>query len=299
MSDPGAQSPERPKVVYVIGAGHSGSTILGLTLGNCDGLFFAGEVARWLRYDGRPPLEGEERARLWRQVRGLVDVPPELLRLGARPLERSTALFRIGTWGAQWRRRTRYRRVTQDIYRAIARATGASYVIDTSHFPRRAHHLQKLEGIDLYLLFLVRNPQSVVASYGRENVPHKQTWKTGTANAYLWLTYLLSVVVFLRQPRSRRLFVRHESFVEDPQTVIAQILDCVGSSAQVPDLSALRTGLAFQGNRLLRQDVVALKAHPEEPPRGSPLTSLAHLPWRAVFALMRPAATVARRGGEP
>jgi hypothetical protein len=294
-----AQQEKRPKVVYVIGAGHSGSTILGLTLGNCDGVFFAGEVARWLRYDGRPLLEGEERAELWRQVREQVEVPPELLRLGARPLEQSTALFRVGTWAAQRRRRARYRRVTQDVYGAIARVTGASHIVDTSHFPRRAHQLQKLDGIDLYLLFLVRNPQSVVASYGRENVPHKQTWKMGTANAYLWLTYLLSVIVFLRQPRGRRLFVRHESFVADPQAVIAEILDHVGSSAEVPDLTALETGLAFQGNRLLRQDVVALKAHPEEPPRGSRLTSLAHLPWKAVFALMRPAAATGGQGSEP
>jgi hypothetical protein len=298
MSGARAQRAERPKVVYVIGAGHSGSTILGLTLGNCDGVFFAGEVARWLRYDGRPLLQGEERARLWRQVREQVDVPPDLLRLGARPLEQSTALFRVGTWAAQRRRRARYRRVTEDVYRAIARVTGASHVVDTSHFPRRAHHLQKLDGIDLYLLFLVRNPQSVVASYGRENVPYKQTWKMGTANAYLWLTYLLSVIVFMRQPRSRRLFVRHEAFVADPQAVIGQILDCAGSCAEVPDLTALRTGLAFQGNRLLREDLVALRPHPEEPPRGSPLTALAHLPWRAVFALMRPAAAPGRRRPE-
>jgi hypothetical protein len=290
---------ERPKVIYVIGAGHSGSTILGLTLGNCEGVFFAGEVARWLRYDGRPLLEGEDRAELWRRVRELVDVPPDLLRLGARPLEQSTALLRVRTWPAQRRRRARYRRVTQDLYRAIAHVTGASQIVDTSHFPRRARQLQKLDGVDVHLLFLVRNPQSVVASYGRENVPHKQTWKMPTANAYLWLTYLLSVGVFLRQPRARRLFVRHEAFVADPQAVIGEILASIGSTAAVPDLAALETGLAFQGNRLLRQDVVALKAHPEEPPRGSRLTSLVHLPWKAVFALLGPTTTAAGRRREP
>src|SRR5258708_10107553 len=92
MGELRAPAGERTKVVYVIGAGHSGSTILGLTLGNCDGVFFAGEVARWLRYDGRPPLEGEERAELWRRVREQVDGPPQLLRPGARALEQSSAL---------------------------------------------------------------------------------------------------------------------------------------------------------------------------------------------------------------
>ncbi len=281
---------ERTKVVYVLGAGHSGSTILGLTLGNCEGVFFAGEVARWLRYDGRPLLEGEERERLWARVRKRVEVPPELLKRGARPLEQSTALLRVRTWPAQWRRRRAYRRVTRDVYRAIAEVTGAGHVVDTSHFPRRARHLQRIEEIDLYLLFLVREPQSVVASYGVEGVPHKQTWKAPAANAYLWLTYLLSLGVFLRQPRAKRLFVRHEAFIADPAGVLGQILQAICSSSEIPDLSALQTGLAFQGNRLLRTDVVALKAHPEEPRGGSPATRLLHLPWRIAFGLLRPAA---------
>ena len=288
---------ERTKVVYVIGAGHSGSTILGLTLGNCEGVFFAGEVARWLRYDGKPLLEGAERERLWARIREHVEVPPELSKRGARPLEQSTALLRVRTWPAQWRRRRAYRRVTGEIYRAIAEETGATHVVDTSHFPRRARQLQRIEEIDLYLLFLVREPQSVVASYGVENVPHKQTWKAPAANAYLWITYLLSIGVFLRQPRAKRLFVRHEAFIADPAGVLRQILQTIGSQAGIPDLSALQTGLAFQGNRLLRTDVVALKAHPEEPRGGSPVTRLLHLPWRIVFALLRPAAAATDPGG--
>src|SRR5258708_15574222 len=109
MGELRAPAGERTKVVYVIGAGHSGSTILGLTLGNCDGVFFAGEVARWLRYDGRPPLEGEERAELWRRVREQGDVPPQLLRLGARALEQSSAPLRPRTPRAPRRRGPRSR----------------------------------------------------------------------------------------------------------------------------------------------------------------------------------------------
>src|SRR5258707_3447159 len=94
MGELRAPAGERTKVVYVIGAGHSGSTILGLTLGNCDGVFFAGEVARWLRYDGRPPLEGEERAELWRRGREQVRRPAEPPFLGVRALGQREPLLR-------------------------------------------------------------------------------------------------------------------------------------------------------------------------------------------------------------
>lgn len=289
----------KPKVLFVMGAGHSGSTILGMTLGNCADVFFAGEIARWLRYDGKPRLPGEERARFWSEVRGQVEVDPELLGRPARWIEQSSGAFRPRRWRVQRRLRAPYRRATEDLYRAIARTSGSAYVVDTSHFPRRARHLQALDGIDLHLLFVVRNPQSVVASYARENVPHKQTWKMPTTNAYLWLTYLLSVLVFLRHPRERRLFVSHEAFVADPGGVVREILDCAGSDAPLPDLDRLDTGLAFQGNRLLRTDVVSLKGRPERPSKGSRITALVHLPWSAIFSRLGPSAKAAGRDLTP
>jgi len=286
-----AEPAEKTKVVYVMGAGHSGSTILGLTLGNCAGIFFAGELARWLRWDGKSPLPGAERAQFWGKVRQQLDVTPELLGRQARPLEQSSALFRVGSWRAQRRLRGRYRRLTGDLYRAIAAASGVTHVVDTSHFPRRARELQAMDTIELYLLFAVRNPQSVVASYGRDNVAHKQTWEMRTTNAYLWLTYVLSLVVFLRHPRERRLFLRHEAFIANPAGVLQDILDCIEVQADIPDLSALKTGVAFQGNRLVRKDVVALNGRPDKSPRGSRLTAALHLPWAAIFSRLQPAAT--------
>lgn len=278
------------KAIYVMGAGHSGSTILGMTLGNCDGVFFAGEIARWLRYDGKPRLPGSERAEFWRRVRAGVAVPEELLGHGARALEQSSAAFRPLSRIRQRRLRRSYRRATADVFASIAREADASFVVDTSHFPRRARELQDNEGVELYLVYVVRDAQSVIASYGKEGVAHKQTWKMSTANAYLWLTYALSLPVFRRQPRERRLFVRHEDFVAEPGRVVEQILRMAGSEAPVPDLGALRTGLAFQGNRLLRtEETISLHGRPERPRRGSRVTALVQLPWRPVFARLRPA----------
>ena len=56
-------SPEKPKVLYIIGAHRSGSTVLGVTLGNCADMFFAGELHSWLSRGGVPSFGGwRERA---------------------------------------------------------------------------------------------------------------------------------------------------------------------------------------------------------------------------------------------
>ncbi len=288
---------EDPKVLYVIGAGRSGSTILGITLGNCDGVFYAGELDKWLRRSGEPPLGGEEREGFWARVREQIDVEPELLRKNARPLEQSMAVMHPRTWRAQRRLAARYRRFSAMLYATVARTAGATHVVDTSHFPRRARQLQLTQGIELYLLFAVRDPQSVVASWGRDDVIEPQFSEART-NAYLWLTYLLSLVVFLRHPRRRRLLVRHEDLLADPAAVIGDILARSGNSSPMPDFQALRTGIPFQGNRVAREEVVALNP-PSKPPPRRKLTAIAQLPWRAVFAVIGPVAGRAGSGARP
>ncbi len=292
----------RPQVVYVMGSGRSGSTILGVALGNCDGVCYAGELDNWLVRSGTPVLGGLERTRFWSTVRDDVPGASELFGSTAqRDLERSFAPFRIHRWRARRGLREGYRRVTEDLYRAVARAAGVTHVVDTSHFPLRARELQALSGIDLYLVFLVRDPRSVVDSFNmylnRNDVAERRLRILST-NANLWLTHLLSVLVFLRQPRERRVLLRHEEFLADPEGMLRQIIERVGSDAELPDLTSLSTGFPLNGNRLLSADVVSLKRRAAVPRRGSRMTALLQLPWTAVFSRLGPVASASpSRGG--
>src|SRR5437588_293966 len=113
----------RPRVIYVMGAGRSGSTILGVTLGNCENVFYAGELDAWLPRSGEPQVDDRERERFWRGVRENVDGGSELFGWQAqRSLERSTSLFRVHRWAARRRLRASYRRVAENLYRAVSRA---------------------------------------------------------------------------------------------------------------------------------------------------------------------------------
>ena len=250
--------PSKPKVIYVMGAGRSGSTILGVALGNCDGIFFAGELDKWLPRAGEPTRKDAARVAFWERVRARMG-DPEIL-VGARPrryLERSSALFRVDCLRARSRLRATYREATSELFAAIAAAAAADYVVDSSHYPLRAHELQSLAEIELYLVLLVRAPQSVVASFARDDVAERRFGPV-TTRAYLLLTYLLSARVFRAQPAERRLVLFYEDLLEDPVGVLGELLERVGSPAQVPDLSALATGVPLHGNRLLGVEVVAL-----------------------------------------
>src|SRR5690349_8153866 len=121
---PGAEK-GRPKVIYVMGAGRSGSTILGVTLGNCAGVFYAGELDAWLPRSGAPQLDDATRVRFWGGVREHVEGATELFGKEAQvSIERSIALFRLHKWPARRRLRAAYREVTERLYRAVSSAAG-------------------------------------------------------------------------------------------------------------------------------------------------------------------------------
>jgi hypothetical protein len=302
MAEPAAReshlpsATERPQVLYVMGAGRSGSTILGVTLGNCENVFYAGELDAWLARSGEPLLDDPPRARFWAEVREQVQGAPALFgRDAERAIERSMSLLRPRMWPRRRRLRAPYREVAERLYRAVSHTAGTPLIVDTSHYPLRARELQRLGGIELHLLYLMRDPRSVVASFNRKDVA-QYTKATLTTNVYLWLTNLLAAWVFLRQPAERRLFVRYEDFIADPERVLGDILGQVGAERLPPDFSALRTGVPFQGNRLIRSETIALQRGAPAKRDSSAITTLLQLPWTILLSRLRPVAGAASGG---
>src|SRR5436190_1602649 len=269
----------RPRVIYIMGAGRSGSTILGVSLGNCADLVYAGELDKWLARAGRPLSSDEREARFWGAVRERLDGASKASGADARALDRSSSLFRLRDLRRRRRVRARYREIAGALYRAVSLTAGVSRIVDTSHYPLRARELQAVPDIELYLVLLVRDPHGVVASFSRRDVP-EPTFGVLKTNAYLWLTHALSVWVFLRQPRERRMLVRYEGFVASPQKTVAQILALVASQSPLPDFSSLEVGVPFVGNRLVRADEpIAVSGASESPARRSRATTVLQLPW--------------------
>ncbi len=296
MNEPGPDEPQ--KLAYVMGAGHSGSTILGITLGNCDGFFYAGELEEWLMTSERPRWGAADRQDFWSAVKDRVHGAEGLFGGAAnRCLERSSSTLRPSLWRERQRLRPLYRRVAEDLIRAVADVAQAQYVVDTSHFPLRARELRQLRGIELYLIYLVRDPRDVVASNTRELSPHEVAeirWRRLTMNGKLWLTQLLALRTFLSHPPEQRMLVRHEDFLDDPRGVTRQILDMLGSEAELPDFQALTVGAPLQGNQLIRSESVAIRRPRSHRPPHDDATQIAQAIWEPLLGRLRPTAKRAR-----
>jgi len=259
------------EVVFIMGAARSGSTLLGVLMGQAEGVFYAGELCDWTQRNG---VSSVPRSRpFWEQVRSRTGpLPPEAGQY-KRLFEHPAGLWR--PWARQ-RLRPGYERTTNEMLEAVTAESGCPTVIDSSHYPRRARALRRLLGRDrVRLVYLVRRPSSVVRSF--RSTGDKSAV---SANAYLLVVGLLTWLTYLTHPRSRRAIVSYERLTEAPLEVGAAAL---GRSLDGIDPSRLTLPPVLVGNRFVKVSdrvEVRLAERPPTPTAQDRITDLVQWPWR-------------------
>lgn len=287
--------PSRPQVVFVMGVGRSGSTILDLFLGQHPQVQSAGElcnivkdgwlrkelcscrlpvpqcplwsevIARWTTHSGvrledyerLRSLVEEERRTLWQMFRR---ASPEQIELGCK-VHGNFLTY------AQW---------TAGLYRALSEVTGKPLVLDSSKNPARALALtliaQRLDLIDLDLIHLVRDVRGFAWSNkksfrsGQEpgvtrDIPARPIGKS----ALVWIIVnTLADWVRRRHETNRRLILRYEDFVADPVNTVLQLAGFLGVSPRpwidlLGSAQPLKPGHVVAGNRLRMQTQITLR----------------------------------------
>jgi len=248
-----ARGAEQLKIVYLMGAGHIGSTVIDVVLGSHPQLESMGELWKlapaWLAGAERSCACGESVhvCPFWKEAR-----KAWAERVGDDDLARYISLMqrfegsRAG-WARLLRSATRptpafqeYVRRNTALYQAIQQVGGKPFVVESSLSPRRAFVLALSPEIDLYLIHLVRDGRGVIWSLknpAKRSVRQSFSGKPAWATTKYWVTAnLQSAFVFSRQRADRRLRLRYEDFVADPRAALGRIGAWIGE-----DLSGLLT----------------------------------------------------------
>lgn len=236
------------KVLSVVGPGRSGTTILAAVLGEADGVVDVGEL-RWLWRRGLlerricgcgvPPEECPVWSEVLAKVLAAEDVP--LLEFARRvdAAQRVLAsrrhrlrVLRRAAGGRTWHRLDEVRAVTGRLIEAVADVTGARVVIDSSKRAQDAAVLTGLDGVEHYVLHVVRDPGAVAFSWGRRDKQVRFADGTRTmdtrgllSSLNRWVESLFGAAVLRRYvPEKRWMFLRYEDFAREPRAAIARIL---------------------------------------------------------------------------
>jgi Sulfotransferase family len=233
-------------VLFVVGSGRSGSTLLDLLLGQIGGFFSTGELHS-LWWAGI--LEGRRcgcglsvnDCPVWRGViaRSSADGLPRSDALRVTRLQRSVP-GPVGAWflahgrGRPREDLDRYGRRLVETYRGIAEASGARVVVDSSKHPGVGALLPRLAGIRPFFVHLVRDPRGVAHSWRRRK---PATDRYGTlemerfyagASAGRWVLEQAAGRALCRANPGSSLEMRYEDLARDPTREVGRILAMVG-----------------------------------------------------------------------
>jgi hypothetical protein len=247
----------RPKVLFIGGAGRSGTTLLELMLGTGPSFFAAGELTHlWERGCVQNQLCGcgvpFRDCAFWRGVTDRLNPASwqELVEL--RYFCCSLPRILLGTLCAALLTRRnrsrleRYARAMTDLYESIRSVSQCDIVIDSSKYPAEAFLLNFWADVDVYVVHLIRDPRSVVYSWQRKKIRPEIHWKTELMPRYStgkiaagWTTYNLAFhCLGLRNPRYIK--VLYEDLVRDPQRELDRIIEWLGVDPS--GTAALHTG---------------------------------------------------------
>jgi hypothetical protein len=243
------------KVLYVVGLGRSGSTILSNSLGQIPGFFSGGELNFIWRHNvienrlcgcGRPFRECPVWSKVMDEAFGGMDAvdPREMMRLQ----NSGTRTRHIPSMLTEGGRRSLAGRLEKllisygRLYEAIGTVTGSRVVVDSSKEPAHGFAMGMVPGVDFYVLHLIRDPRAAAYSWSKKKPqPDTDTREhmvrfSPTKSSALWDSWNASAEALWRRTPQRYLRLRYEDFVADPRKSFEKILALVGEPDAEPPL---------------------------------------------------------------
>ena len=228
-----------PRILYVVGCGHSGSTLLDMLVSTHSRIFSAGEAKMFRRSPETVCTCGAERwysCPFWKRVdeRMRADGEPGL---GHESIEHGDP----EVFSAYNRR----------FFRAISAESGCDVVLDSS---KDFSRLKSFLNSDLHVevIHLIRDPRGVVFSGLRKGRPIR-----GVSKKYV-RTHVSAARALLDVPHIE---VRYEDLAREPEREVARILEHLGLEFEPDQLAGWRRieRHNFGGNRMRLDDTETIR----------------------------------------
>lgn len=259
----------KKKVIYIVGTGRSGTTVIDIVLGNNDDIFSCGELVRYSELRAEPhgfPPDSENYI-FWKNIeKKLFDRLPsshdELFQM-SRKLEFHTSFFFNLFKLTSQKNKHLYRDYINTFFDILFESIGQNIVVDSSKYAGRGLGLLRFLKHDLFIIYVVRDPVRVIKAFAKidlEQMP-KNYW---VANIYYFLINFICRIVTSMANKSRVYTLKYETFLSNPAKELENIQEAFGidlsRSIQIAEKNGdFEVGLLFEGNRIRLQKTIRLK----------------------------------------
>lgn len=293
----------KKKIVYVVGCGRSGTTLLGFALGNSVRTVDLGEVLDFVRFRGRPNgfAFGSENHAFWDAI--LRDVTGQLGGIDfARLVELQSSVdshksfVPLAILDDLYRRDdvSAYRRFIRVLYDRIQLEPAFDVLIDSSKYPSHLLHLRRSFDDDrVHVIHLIRNP--IELARAMEGPEQSEPKSFSEAMLYFFVINAFSLMATRRLGEKRYFRLYYEDLVSEPEQTLERIgrmfsIDTSPAIDKIRCNQPLERGYVFNGNRMRMQDRVVFRKSSGVTPKRSAFE-------RAIERLARLAFGSASRSG--
>jgi hypothetical protein len=260
-------------ILYIAGAGRSGTTILERVLGTLPQTLASGEIYRLFMNRGIPqkicscgqPLEdcsfwegvlhqcfaGRDRQH---EIQNIVTLQQTLDHSRHLP-----KLF-LESWNPTVHQQlNRYRDHLRGLYQGLAQQTGARVLIDSSKVPSRAFVLAGIPEFQVHVIHVVRDVRALVYAWQQKiqyipNSPWEIQRYTPLQTLGFWTTCnLLSEGLAWRMPYLR---IQYEAFAQSPRQILQEMVD------RIPALQGAPFNFVDQTNQIHLQPFHSIAGNP-------------------------------------
>lgn len=245
MSQDTTSQDHKIKVVYILGFGRSGSTLLDRMLGQIPGFFSIGELRLWdttiLNHEhcgcGNKLLE----CKIWKEVfesafgDGLNSGMEAMLELRKKTRSRYLAFQGIpGTRKKFLRNLLTNLDVVRKIYTAIEKTTKCKVIVDSSKLPSYGLALKMLDTVELYVVHIVRDPRGAAYSWQKKVFLPKSGRRmpiyAPVKSAFFWSLWNIEVSIFQKKLKEHYYLLRYEDLIAHPRKITKELMHFLGET---------------------------------------------------------------------
>jgi len=263
------------KIVYIMGAGRSGTTLLDILLGNNPGIFSGGELNRFPKKNGVPPGATDEdpKSLFWNEFKS--KLPGQWQQKPFSDIQRLCSSFEYHTAITRvlfpWFNNSfkHYRSLVVSFFDTLAPMVPAPVLIDSSKYPLRGYHLARMLDYEMTYVYVKRNPLDVVQSFAKKDVEQPRKGWLMTNLYLLWVNLLCLYVLKKINGRHHAVTVSYDELVAEPEKTLNNIgkkllIDVSHSVDLIQQKKSFKPGMLFDGNRIRLQKEIFLKGGKSE-----------------------------------
>jgi hypothetical protein len=260
-------------LIYIIGAGRSGTTFFDIVLGNNKNTISLGEINRFFKRNGIPPKRDlqSDVYLLWKTIRESFESTSNEM-----TFEELNMLFRNNEFHSKFLKSllknndSSYKITLKNLYKSILTNVEENVIIESSKYPARAlnisNYLDKTH-FDIKYIYLKKDPVKVVKSFNKKDIEQPSKSFLMANIYYLFVNIMCSLVLRILKQRGHQTYcVKNEVFLKKPNTILQEASEALNedfseSQEKISKNKPLNTGFLFDGNRIRLKETLFLEPY--------------------------------------